>query len=135
MRPENWTELLAGAIAAASDQPFVWGKLDCCLFAADVVLAVTLHDHASEFRGKYTTAVGAKKALVRYGKGSIKKTMNAKLGKANPPLMARRGDFVLANTQLGDSLGVCVGATAAFKSPDGVVCLRLDQCLCSWRSD
>jgi len=135
VRPENWTEVLADEVALASSQPFVWGKLDCCLFAANVVLAITGKDFASEFRGHYSTAAGAKKALIKHGRGSIKETMTAKFGKPRTPLMARRGDFVLAATALGDSLGVCVGASAAFKSPEGVVCLRLDQCLCSWRID
>jgi hypothetical protein len=135
VRPENWTETLADAVALASDQPFVWGQLDCCLFAADVVLAITGLDHAAEFRGHYSTAAGAKKALLRYGRGDIKETMTAKLGEPLPVLMACRGDFVLAATELGDSLGICMGATAAFKSPDGVAYLRLDQCLCAWRAD
>jgi len=133
MRPENWTEILATSVDKASDHPFVWGQLDCCLFAADVVLAITGQDHAAEFRGHYSSATGAKKALLRYGQGEIKETMSAKLGEPLPPLMAGRGDFVLAATELGDSLGICMGAAAAFKSPNGVVYLRLDQCLCAWR--
>lgn len=135
MRPENWTEILAASVAKAAAQPFVWGQLDCCLFAADVVLQITGHDHAAEFRGRYSTAAGAKKALHRYGQGDIKATMTAKLGEPLPVLMARRGDFILAATELGDSLGICMGAAAAFKSPTGVAYLRLDQCLCSWRAD
>ena len=135
MRKEDWPEILAKAVAAANDVPFAWGSQDCCLFAANVVLAITDEDYAAEFRGHYSTATGATKALQRYGMGSIRKTIDAKFGSSLPPLMARRGDLLLAMTSRGESLGVSMGATSAFKSPSGVAMLRLDACLCCWRVD
>jgi len=49
-RPPDWPERLLAALAAARDRPFRWGEHDCCLFAADLIEAVTGVDPAAAFR-------------------------------------------------------------------------------------
>jgi hypothetical protein len=51
-RYEDWPQRLVAAIEAARGRPFSWGAMDCCLFAADVVLAMTGVDYAAGFRGR-----------------------------------------------------------------------------------
>lgn len=64
MRRLNWHQHLAQTLQAAMTRPFSWGEHDCCLFAADCVQAVTGVDVAADFRGTYTTPLGAKKPLL-----------------------------------------------------------------------
>lgn len=64
-RLEDWPQRLEALIQAAENVPSKWGERDCCLFAADVVLALTDVDPAAEFRGKYHDAWGAGGVLRR----------------------------------------------------------------------
>ena len=47
--------------------PFEWGECDCCLFAADVVRDLTGVDYAAEFRGRYSTKIGAARLIKPHG--------------------------------------------------------------------
>ncbi len=130
MRREDWPERMVAAIDAARSQPFVWGESDCCLFAADVVLAMTGEDYAKAFRGKYKSARGALGALKRHGHGDIEKTMDGMFERRYP----MRGDVVMAVIDNQQALGICVGADAAFKGPAGASFLSVDG-LIAWAVD
>ena len=134
MRKPNWPEILAAKIELARSKPFSWGTHDCCMFSADVVLAMTGTDYAEEFRGKYTTATGAAKALKKYGLGSIENSLTAKFGEPVHPFKASRGDVVLADAPTTyKALGVCLGEKAVFAGKDGMVFLPMNLWLCAWR--
>jgi hypothetical protein len=62
-RRDNWPDLLSVYIEEKRSEPFAWGSNDCCLFAADWVQIATGHDIAAQWRGSYTTALGARRAL------------------------------------------------------------------------
>jgi hypothetical protein len=81
--------------------PFAWGTNDCCIFAADAILANTGVDIADDFRGKYSTQLGAFKTI-REVTGGISPAdaaahCAAKHGliELKHPLNAKRGDLVL----------------------------------------
>lgn len=133
MRREDWPEELARMLREASSRPFAWGEHDCCLFAADVVQAITGEDHAAEFRGRYTTAAGAARALKRYGAGNLVATIDAKLPRIAPAL-ARRGDVVCKEFEdVGPALGICVGIQSAFASHTGIAMHNTLDCDHAWR--
>jgi hypothetical protein len=50
-------------LATIEGQPFAWGSLDCALFAADAVRAMTGQDLGASFRGQYTDADSADAAI------------------------------------------------------------------------
>lgn len=54
-------------IAAASRQPFAWGRHDCLLLAADWVRTATGRDPAEAWRGTYASALGALRLIRRAG--------------------------------------------------------------------
>lgn len=131
-RLENWPQILADFIAAA-DRPFRWGSWDCGLMAADCILAMTGIDIAAEFRGRYTTARGARRVM----RGSMAEMM-ARVSSAYgmPEVMAtlaRRGDMVMVDTPLGDALGICVGTRVACAGPNGLTLLPLSAARRAWR--
>lgn len=81
--------------------PFEWGTQDCCLFAASAVEAMTGTDIAAEFRGKYTTKLGAWRAISKITGGTTVGDAVAYCAEKHGlveytnPLMAKRGDLVL----------------------------------------
>lgn len=135
MRRPDWPEQMAAVIEGARRTSFAWGRHDCCMFMADVVAATTGNDPAAAFRHRYSTELGAKRALKRYGAGSLLATATAILGPPVAPLMARRGDVVYATTGLGPALGICGGPVAYFAAPSGLATLPLATCDHAWRID
>ena len=119
MRVHDWPERLALAVEAERQASFQWGVHDCCLFAADVVLAITGTDHAAIFRGRYDSEHGAMRLIA--GHGSIEALITGLLGPAAHPSRAGRGDVVLADLALGPTLGICLGNECAFKAPEGLL--------------
>jgi hypothetical protein len=81
--------------------PFAWGTNDCCIFAADAILANTGIDIADDFRGKYTTQLGALKTIREVTGGTSVADAAAHcaakhgLIEHEHPLNAKRGDLVL----------------------------------------
>jgi hypothetical protein len=81
--------------------PFAWGSNDCALFSADAIHANTGTDIAADFRGKYTTELGALRAIQEVAGGTT--IVDAVAYCANKhamtehihPLMAKRGDLVI----------------------------------------
>jgi hypothetical protein len=108
-RLPDWEVRLHAYIEACAGAVFAWGELDCALFSAGAVLAMTGTDPAASFRGRYSTAVGSARALRRYGAGTLEATIDA--GFVEKPLaFAGRGDLVM----IDGAVGVCLGADALF---------------------
>lgn len=131
-RVEFWPQVLADFMAAA-DRPFCWGTWDCGLLAADCVRAMTGVDLAAEFRGRYTTARGARRVM----RGSMAR-MVTRVTRMHgmpeiAPALARRGDMVMVDSPLGDALGICVGTRVACAGPDGLVFMPLSAARLAWR--
>lgn len=130
MRREGWERALSAEVEAARTRPFEWGRHDCALWAADCVMAMTGNDPAACWRGRYRTALGAARILRRSGCDDIAAMAARVLDAPLPsPVMARRGD-ILSD---GEAMGVCIGAAAAFLSPDGLVFKPLAACAVGWR--
>jgi hypothetical protein len=131
MRVDGWERLLWQAIEDARNKPFRWGAHDCATFAFDTRLALTGEDAAKAWRGRYRTARGAHMVLRRRLKAaSHEEAATAILGAPLATIwLAQRGDIVLR----GDSFGVCVGAEAAFLSPEGLVFWPLEPADKAWR--
>lgn len=109
-RLSDWEQRLAAYLEPLmTGARFEWGALDCALFAADAVLAMTGHDIAAPFRGRYSTAAGSARALKRYGAGDLKSTFDTLLP-PRPIGYARRGDVVMS----GGAVGICAGGFALF---------------------
>ncbi len=110
--------------------PFAWGVNDCCLFAADWVLAATGRDLAAEYRGQYATALGALRFVE--SAGGVEGLVQRAGGRRIDAKLARRGDVIARDVGEGTGLGVCIGALAAFVAEDGLrfVDFRRGSC---WR--
>lgn len=132
MRYRDWADRLNQHIKQHLNTPFKWGEFDCCLFPANAIQTMTGIDFAEEFRGHYSTAIGAKRALVKYGQGNIKLTIEAKFGPALHRLMAGRGDLVLIDTPLGEALGMVWSGKIWATGEHGLITLPMRNALCCW---
>lgn len=105
-RYPNWPHRLNAFIMDRVSAPFEWGSSDCCLFAADAVLAMTGVDLAENFRG-YHTAAEAARLTAKHG--DVEGLATLALGEPIDPRFAKRGDVVLIETQGRLALAVCLG--------------------------
>ena len=122
---------LPGLVEATRSIPFQWGKCDCCLWAADVVLALTGVDHAATFRGSYDSMRGAQRLLKsRGGLVGLLDSISS-LRRAERPL---RG-FVAVALVPSPTLGVVLGRKTLFKDRDGeLVSIPTANTVASWRT-
>ncbi|EKE79729.1 DUF6950 family protein [Idiomarina xiamenensis] len=111
MRLKNWPTNLIKLLQQRRDQPFEWGVNDCCLFAADAYQAIHGIDLADEFRGHYSTKIGAYRALKRHGYNDVADVLGTKLGQPKAAVMPERGDLLLVDNHGHQTAGVyCNGA-------------------------
>jgi len=122
--------LLSRFIEERRRMPFAWGSNDCCLFAADWVLAATGRGVAADYRGRYTTALPAMR-FVELG-GGVEAMIERAGGQVVHPTMARRGDVIARDVGNGIGLGVCVGSLAAFVAENGLHFVDFPHSSC-WR--
>lgn len=104
MRHPDWQLRIIDTIKAASGRPFCWGENDCCLFVADVCLAACGKDPAADYRGRYRTELGAKRALAKTH-GSIAAALDAHFERV-PVAMAQRGDALVFDGPQGQTAAV-----------------------------
>jgi hypothetical protein len=144
IRYEDWHARLGAHIKAALKRPFSWGEHDCCLWACDGILAMTGVDPAAWFRGRYSTKIGAYRALKQYAGGGLDETMTRVFGICGaleiPVLTAGRGDCVLADVDDGSgartaALGLVglSGRAALFAGPSGLTKVLLRNCRRAWK--
>lgn len=119
MRPEyeripDWDDRLYGWINACQRCPFSWGRMDCMMFAAGAVKAMTGADLARGHRGRYRSQASALRYLAQIGHVDVPAFLSSLLPQI-PCALARRGDLV---TFKGNA-GVCIGSDALFLPQEG----------------
>ena len=132
-RTPNWPLRLTTCLEAARDLPFAWGRHDCATWAFDLRRDLTGgEDVAAQWRGRYSTALGAQRVMRKLGWSDLEAMGRDLLGAPlTTPLLAQRGDLVLGGED--PAFGVCAGARAVFISPAGLVQLPLARCALAWR--
>jgi hypothetical protein len=138
IRSQDWQLALAAELEAAETMAFQWGSHDCCLFACDVIRAMTGVDLGADFRGKYDDAAGAAEVIAEATGGKGLDVLIAQICAANDmpeiaPAFAWRGDVCLFDTDLGPAVGIIAGSEAAYLSPDGLVMVPVEKLRTAWR--
>ena len=133
MRVVGWESKMAGAVNAALDTPFSWGKHDCVMFAADIVHAITGYDFAEPIRGGYDSEESAKRLIGdNYGHG-IRAYMGWMMGAEIPANEAGRGDVVAVN-MLGElCLGICAGDKCVCVGVKGFFHISMRHAITAWK--
>jgi len=112
---------------------FAFGSHDCCMWACDVVLAVTGRDPVADLRGTYSTEEEA--VIVMEAGGGLEAMAEARFGPEIKPLAAAAGDVGIIDTDLGPALVACGGTSWLAASGFGVVAVDQSQVLRAWRCE
>lgn len=140
MKLDNWEIALETIVTGRMETPFEYGTHDCCLFAADCVLAISGVDIAEAYRGKYTDAVSAF-ALIQTVTGgtTVEDTMDhaCKTHEFIRPLdsilYAQRGDVV--SMIVGDTITlgvVALDGSHAWFTGESLTKYPLSKCARAW---
>lgn len=136
-RFEDWPTRLDAFFLSRKNEPFVWGKNDCCLFAADAIVAMTGEDFAARFRGTYDDLKSAVKILREMGKSISGLASDLAKLEEIPILFAQRGDVVLIDGELGESLGIVALDGVSIAGPgvdaEGLIFLPINVSKKAWR--
>jgi hypothetical protein len=118
-RLNDWQARLGAYLADCRARSFEIGRHDCALFAAGAVEAMTGHDPAAEWRGRYTTQRGGLRVLRRAGFRDHIAAVAAQFPEIPVP-SALPGDLAVINTDDGPALGVMQGAAIYVLGPGGL---------------
>lgn len=118
-RRPDWYEALSRYLAETARTPFAHGEMDCALFAAGAVAAMTGVDPAQRWRGRYKTLKGGLGALRRAGFADHL-ALTAALLPEIPVALAQPGDLAVVETADGPALGVVALPTVLFRTPAGL---------------
>lgn len=130
LQPCAWRERLDALIAARMLAPFGWGTHDCCLFAADAVMAQSDIDPASGLRGTYASAREAMELLTELGGLPA---VAARAGTPIPALCGQVGDIGLVEHEGRELLAVCAGPVWLVPAEQGLAALPIDSATSAWR--
>ena len=131
-RLPGWRGRFSACLIRAAGRSFEWVSHNCALFVADGVLAQTGKDFAEPFRGKYSTELGAARALKKYGAGDLEKTIAQALPKGGLKT-AKLGDVAIVEGPDGLCGGFWLRANIALVSQEGLVHLSQDSALRIYR--
>jgi hypothetical protein len=120
----NRIKKVADVINKNRGRELVLGEWDCCIFGADVILAVTGEDKMENFRGKYSSVKDYKKILRKMKVRSLLGAVTKVLGEPmQNKAKAWRGDIVFHN----GNIGVCYGPTAYFIGEEDYVEIPMSE--------
>ncbi len=140
-RSATWrTKELPAFFAQNANAKFQWGVLDCSLFAADAIQAITGTDIADDFRGKYTDEASAFALIKTITGGATVADAAAYCGRKHGltawtyPLQAQRGDLVAVNNAGTLIAGVVdmTGKLVACLGESGILRLSIMQIKQAW---
>lgn len=118
---------LSGYLAACP--PFDWQRMNCAQFAAGWVYQ---RERVELFVPGVAGRAESLRVLRRLG-GSLCAAVTAQLAREPvPPSMALPGDLVLVERDGGQTLGICVGRTAAVLTAAGVAHITMQEALAAW---
>ncbi len=128
----DWPTRLNDHIEEWRHKKFEWGKADCALFCLYAEKAICGSSRFDDFIGKYRSAAGSARALLKIGAGDLATSVGARLREIKV-LEAQRGDVALIDTPLGDALSLVVGDKVAAMSKDGLIFLPLNAAKKAWK--
>lgn len=130
-RKNDWPTELANFLLKTRKTPFKWGENDCCLFAANAILAMGGDDVAKDVRGRYTTAIGARRIMKNLGAANVVELLTQRLGEPDGKLM--RGSIVAVKSLDGDPVaGVFYHKPWALTVTDGLQGMPHESIIASW---
>lgn len=119
-RRPDWRARLGAYIETVRRAPFTYGTLDCALFAAGAVAAMTGEDLAAELRGTYESFPAGLYALRRQGFMDPIDMVRSHFPEV-PVALAQVGDIAVVQLDEGPALGILQGARIFLMGLEGLV--------------
>lgn len=126
-RLDNWPALLAKYFLEKKDQPFEWGKNDCCRFADGAVIAITGQSMMQSFN------YASEKQALRLLKTRLEELASKELGQSIKPTLAQRGDVVLIQRGEMPALAVCDGTVWHGAGLTKMETGQMSEAICAWK--
>ncbi len=123
-RLPDWRGRLGAYVEQARRAPFGYGALDCALFTAGAVEAMTGVDLAEGLRGAYGSFAAGIRELRRRGYIDHLDMARAHFPEI-PPCFAQVGDLCAVEVAEGPALGLTQGARIFLMSAGGLVTVDL----------
>jgi hypothetical protein len=131
MKRHDWVDKLFFTIDELEKEPFEWGKIDCCMFAARIVDAMCDTSYAADLAKEYDDEKSALAYIKSFG--SIKEAVSSWLGEpSDKTIYTQRGDVVLFENDGRETLGICVGSTIVSTGEFGIVHVPVYNALYRW---
>lgn len=129
---------ILAAIEHAAGRSFEWGRDDCGLWVANIVLHATGLDLADGLRGRYRTALGAARTLRRFGGSDYRAALETAATRHGlqsvTPSEAITGDLGVLDldSPFRSALAIHIDGWWASRGDPGVVFARSSSVL-AWR--
>lgn len=134
IRKPDWRGQLSRYIEHTKVLPFEWGELDCGLFAAGAVEAMTGVDVAANLRRKYTNMAEFQNLLKIRGYTDYAAFVGEHFERVSPsPVFAQHGDIAAVNTPDGIALGIVGGSEIFVMMQTGLGVVPLTDAKRAWR--
>ena len=130
-RTPGWMGRLVVYLSRVHSMPFRPGRMDCALFVAGAVEAMTGEDHARGWRGYRSLAEGRKRIAERGHEDHV--ALAASLLPEVPVLMAQRGDVAVVPESDGFALGIVQGESVYVMTPRGLGLVPLTRAVRAFR--
>lgn len=127
-RLPDWRPRLVAYLAEVRTRPFAYGTHDCALFAAGAVEAMTGHDLAAEFRGRYASL----KEGLKLAKGSHLQILRQHFEPV-PTAFAAVGDLALIGEVGFPALGIFEGEMILVLREDGLGLISRAAATQAWK--
>lgn len=134
-RLPNWRARLDATLSEIRRTPFDWNGHDCATaLAARAVEAITGEDLAAEYRGSFSTRLGALRLIRKLGFKTLDELIAGLLPEI-PVAMAGVGDIATfaSDDAFGCTLGVVNGERVFVLRPDGMGTMELLQATRAFR--
>jgi hypothetical protein len=114
-------DLLSTFLRQGGAHPFVWGELDCCLWPSDWVRLRRGIDPAASLRGRYRTALGARRHIARAGGWEALTRRLAEQAGLSETDTPNAGDIGLVESEQGPMLAIRTATGWACKGLRSIV--------------
>lgn len=132
VRIKGWQTRLEALVNDRLHRRFEFGVHDCCLWAADVVLAATGTDPAEGLRGTYNDEQSAQAVIESMG--GVPSIGASRFGDEIAVSLAQSGDVGMIDTDSGPALVAKVGTTWMAATAWGVSHIADDSVMRAWRA-
>jgi hypothetical protein len=129
VRYPDWDRRLTSHLFGRLRERFSYGGLDCVLFAANAVQAMTGTDLLGELRGKWHTKSQAMRMIASLG--GLRAAVAGVMGPASEQV-PKRGDLVLCELGLGPTLCLSWGIGVLGPGAEGLMTMRLPAQFETW---